>query len=127
MSRILRSCDRLPVLALVLLLGAGLAQAAGGVAGTWLVSVTTQAGNGDVTFVLEQDGDKITGTYKGTFGERPVTGKVTGQDFELSFTADAGGQSLDIKYSGKLETDKISGKVVLGGFGEGTFAGKKKE
>jgi hypothetical protein len=110
-----------------LTLGAAAVHAAGSVAGTWLVSVTTQAGNGDVTFVLEQDGDTISGTYKGSFGEQKVSGKVDGDAFELSFTADAMGSPLDVKYTGKIEADKISGKVALGTLGEGTFSGTKKE
>jgi len=116
-----------PVAALVLALGVGTAWAANAMSGTWAVSVKTQAGNGDVTFTLEQEGDKLSGTYKGSLGEQPVTGKVTDDSFELSFQAEAMGTPLDVKYTGKIDADKISGKVVLGSFGEGTFTGEKKQ
>jgi len=115
-----------PVAALVLALGAGTAWAASEMSGIWAVAVETQAGNGDVTFTLQQEGDKLSGTYKGSLGEQPVTGKVTDDSFELSFQAQAMGTPLDVKYTGKIDADKISGKVVLGTFGEGTFTGKKK-
>jgi hypothetical protein len=94
--------------------------------GTWLMSVETQAGTGNPTFVLVQKGDQLTGTYKGQLGEAPVTGTVKGNDITITYKISAQGQDLDIVYSGTLDGDKVSGKVKLGSFGDGTFSGKKQ-
>ncbi len=113
---------------LALLLSTQLVQAAGNVAGTWLLNVTTMAGKGDVTLILEQEGDQISGTYKGSLGEKPLKGTLKDDDtFELSFKADAMGSELDIVYTGKLEGSGITGKISFGSLGDGSFSGKRKE
>jgi hypothetical protein len=95
------------------------------VSGTWNATVETQAGTGSPSFVLKQDGENLTGTYKGQFGEAPLKGTVKGNDISFAFKVDAQGQSLDITYTGKVNGDSMSGKVVLGSFGEGTWTAKK--
>jgi hypothetical protein len=96
------------------------------VSGTWVMAVETQAGTGNPTFTLTQKGEAVTGTYKGQLGESAVTGTVKGNDITLTFKINAQGQDLDIVYSGTLDGDKVSGKVKLGTFGDGTFTGKKQ-
>jgi hypothetical protein len=94
--------------------------------GTWLMSVETQAGTGNPTFTLVQKGDQLSGTYKGQLGEAPVTGTVKGNDITITYKINAQGQDLDVVYTGTLDGDKVSGKVKLGSFGDGTFTGKKQ-
>jgi hypothetical protein len=96
------------------------------VTGTWIMSVQTSAGSGSPTFMLVQKGDSISGTYKGQLGEAPVTGSMSGNDMTLEFSVDAQGQSLTIKYTGKVDGKSVSGSVALGGFGSGTFTGTKQ-
>ena len=96
------------------------------VSGTWVMAVETQAGTGNPTFTLTQKGEAVTGTYKGQLGESAVTGTVKGNDITLTFKINAQGQDLDIVYSGTLDGEKVSGKVKLGTFGDGTFTGKKQ-
>jgi hypothetical protein len=78
---------------------------------------------------LKQDGEKLTGHYSSaTLGEADVTGSVKGQAITFSFTADAGGQSVDVTYSGTVDgKDSMKGKIVLAGLGEGTFTGKRQQ
>ena len=91
--------------------------------GTWQFSVDLdQGGHGDPVFTLKQTGTALSGTYKGPLGEYPVTGNVTGERVELSFTFDRDGQSIKAVYKGKLESDgKLSGTLDFGG---GTTTGK---
>ena len=95
---------------MLFLLMAGLALAAD-VTGKWRFQVETDAGAGSPTFVLKQDGEKLSGTYSGQLGEAPVTGTVKGDDVEISFEAAPTGEKLTIKYSGKVSGDTIEGKV----------------
>jgi hypothetical protein len=114
--------------ALFAIVSLGMAQIAGAadVTGTWTMTVQTSAGGGSPTFILVQKGDAITGTYKGQFGEAPVTGTVMGSDVTLEYNVDAQGQNLTIKYTGKVDGKSITGKVSLGSFGDGTFSGTKQ-
>jgi hypothetical protein len=95
------------------------------VAGTWTMTVETQAGTGNPVFTLAQNGSDVTGTYKGQLGEADVKGTVKGNAVELTYTINAQGMELKVVYSGTVEGDTMKGKVSLGDLGEGTFTGKK--
>jgi hypothetical protein len=94
--------------------------------GEWTFDVQTEAGTGSPTFVFTQAGEKLTGKYKGLFGEADLTGTVTGKTVKFSFSADAQGTPVTIVYEGEIESNSsIKGKVDLGGVGSGTFTGKR--
>lgn len=97
------------------------------VTGDWSVTVETSAGSGNPSFTFKQEGEKLTGMYKGQLGEGPLTGTVKGADINFTIKVNAQGQDLTIVYTGKVESkDSMKGKVVLGELGEGTFTGKRK-
>jgi hypothetical protein len=96
------------------------------VAGTWTMAVETAMGSGSPTFTLEQDGEAITGTYRGLFGEEPVKGRVEGDQVTLSIEVTAQGQDMTIDYVGTVDGDTMAGTVVFGDLGEGTFEGTRK-
>ncbi|MBC6368533.1 hypothetical protein [Algoriphagus sp. AK58] len=90
--------------------------------GTWMVDVQTDMGSGTPTFVLKQEGEKITGTYSGTLGESKVTGTLKGTVLHLEFSIEG---NL-ITYDGTASPTAISGKVNLAEMAKGTFSGKRK-
>jgi len=90
------------------------------------MTVETQAGTGNPTFTLKQEGEKVSGNYKGQLGEAPVTGTVKGNDVNLAYKISAQGAELEVKYIGKVDGKNMSGKVSLGELGEGTFKGTKQ-
>jgi hypothetical protein len=96
------------------------------VSGTWELAVETAAGSGTPTFVLKQDGDKLTGQYTGQLGEAPVTGSVKGASVEFGFDLSVQGTAVHVTYAGTVEGSSMKGAVKLGDLGEGTFTGKKK-
>ena len=97
------------------------------ITGDWSVAVETSAGSGNPSFTFKQEGEKLTGMYKGQLGEGPLTGTVKGADINFTIKVNAQGQDLTIVYTGKIESkDSMKGKVVLGELGEGTFTGKRK-
>ena len=55
------------------------------ISGKWRFDVETDAGSGSPSLVLKQDGQKVSGTYSGTFGEVPLNGTVDGEKVELQF------------------------------------------
>lgn len=100
---------------------AALAMAAD-ISGHWTFNVVLDAGGGSPTFDFKQDGDKLTGMYKGQFGEAKVTGTVKGDKVDFTFGSDAG----MVKYSGTIESPtKMKGTVDYGEAGMGTFTATK--
>jgi hypothetical protein len=98
------------------------------VTGKWAFNVQTDAGSGTPTVTLKQDGEKLTGHYSSaTLGEAELTGTVKGQDVKFSFSADAGGQSIQVTYTGTVDAkDSMKGSVDLGGLAQGTFTAKRQ-
>jgi len=96
------------------------------VTGNWKLTIETPNGPGSPSVVFKQDGEKLTGTYKGRFGESPLEGTVKGKDIKFTVKVNAQGQELQIEYAGTVEGDTMKGKVKFGEYGEGSFSGKKE-
>jgi len=95
-------------------------------AGTWHLEIQTAQGTGTPSFTFKQDGESLTGHYKGLFGEAPVTGTLKGADVTFSVKVKTqDGQELTITYTGTIEGDSMKGKTTFGSAGEGSFTGKR--
>lgn len=95
------------------------------ISGTWDFQVETDLGSGAPVITFEQQGENLTGQYRGTFGELPVTGTLKGNQINFSFVTDANGQDETVSYSGTVEQNVMRGEIQLGGAGSGTFSGKR--
>jgi hypothetical protein len=93
--------------------------------GAWSVTVETEAGSGNPSFTFKQEGEKLTGKYKGLLGEFDVTGTVKGDKVDFSFKATGQVEGV-VTYSGTTDGKTMKGKLSLAGLGEGTFTGKKQ-
>ena len=101
---------------------------AANISGVWNFAVETQAGSGSPTFTFKQDGENLSGTYKGQFGEAPLTGAVKGADVKFTVKVNAQGQDLTINYTGKIDgKDSMKGSASFGEMGEGTWTAKRKQ
>ena len=97
------------------------------ITGVWNFNVETPAGTGTPVFTLKQEGEKVTGTYKGQLGETPVTGTVKGNDVMLMIKVSPQGEEITVTYTGKITSkDAMSGKATFGSLGEGNWTAKKK-
>jgi hypothetical protein len=97
------------------------------ITGVWNFAVETPGGSGAPVFTLKQDGENVTGTYKGQLGESAVTGTVKGSDVKLTIKVSPQGEEMTITYTGKIDgKDSMSGKANFGSLGEGTWTAKKK-
>lgn len=115
----------LVIAAAALLTGVAEAQAPN-VTGKWIFNVQTDQGSGSPTFDFKQDGEKLTGHYKGTFGEADLTGTVKGNAIRFAFKGNAQGTDVDIMYEGTVEKDTMKGTLDIAGLATGTFTGKKQ-
>jgi hypothetical protein len=96
------------------------------ITGVWNATVETAQGSGNPVFTFKQDGEKLTGTYKGTFGEAPLTGTLKGSDISFSFKVSVQDQSMEVSYTGKVEGNSMRGKAKLGELGEADWTAKKQ-
>jgi hypothetical protein len=106
------------------------AQSAGAtnITGVWDFAVETSGGSGSPGFTFKQESEKLTGTYKGQFGEAPLTGTVKGDDVKFSIKISAQGQNMTVTYAGKITgKDSMKGTAAFGELGEGTWTAKKKQ
>jgi hypothetical protein len=109
------------VLAIVI---AALPAAAADVTGKWTFSVQLDMGSGSPTFVFQQDGEKLTGTYSGQAGEAQLTGTVEGNQIQFSFESTFG----TVTYEGTIEDDgTMKGTADYGGQAGGTWTAKRAE
>jgi hypothetical protein len=100
---------------LALLIGATLLSAADPT-GTWTGDQPGPNGNSYIiTFKLKADGGKLTGTMGGEQFEQPIqNGEIHGDDISFTIHLDFG-DGIDLKYTGKVATDKIDFKVQRSG------------
>ncbi len=116
--------DVVPLLAIIALALVAVPVSGQDVTGTWVLSVDLGAGGaGDATFVFEQEGTAITGTYSGAFGTGvEVSGTVEDGEIMFTFQADQVGE---ITYNGTIEGDTMTGTCIYGDQADGTFEGSK--
>ena len=95
---------------------------------TWDAAVESALGSGSPTFVLKQDGEKLTGDYSGALGSAKLAGTVKGEAVDFSFKVDANGESIEVHYQGKVSADgkKMAGTVSFGALGEGKFTATRR-
>lgn len=94
------------------------------VAGTWILTVTTDQGVTRPSVTLVQDGEALRGDYSSdTLGEHEVSGSVTASEVTWSLTAGTAGRSFPVVYRGTLAEDgTISGTIdIAAGLMTGSF------
>ncbi len=95
--------------------------------GVWNFTVESPNGTGTPVITLKQEGENLTGTYKGQLGEAPLTGTVKGSDATFKFKVNVQGQELEITFNGMIDgKDSMKGKAQFGGFGEVTWKASRK-
>jgi hypothetical protein len=97
------------------------------ISGAWAFQVDSAAGSGTPSFTFKQDGEKLTGEYKGAFGEAPLTGTIKGNKVDFAIKIEAQGQQMTITYTGTVEKDgSMKGTAELGEVGSATWTAKRK-
>jgi hypothetical protein len=96
-----------------LLLASGFTLAAdepANVTGTWKITVTGESGSAEQTVVLNQDGNKITGTFRGPRQSGSLEGLVDGN--KITFHVNA---RISLDYRGMVDGDRMKGTMTAKG------------
>jgi hypothetical protein len=125
-------CQLLIIVLLGLLLMPLAAEAgAADISGTWTFTVVKvmSPGTVDVTFVIKQEGEKLSGTYSGPTGEYPITGAVKGDKVVISYEV-TNKSTMTVRLTGTIESPtKMAGTIefIGGGAPSSKWTGTKKK
>ena len=111
----------LVVLALSLFAAAVSAEPAN-VAGKWNVTMQLESITGHPIILLKQDGEKLTGTYEGRYGQSELKGSIKDKELEFTVSIVAEGMQTQGVFAGKVDGDTMGGEVSFEGAGDGTWS-----
>ena len=77
------------------------------VAGKWSVKASGAAGNADQTIDLKQDGNKITGDFKGPRQSGTIEGSIEGNSIKFHVNA-----RIALDYTGTVDGDSMKGTLT---------------
>ena len=80
------------------------------VAGTWKIAVAGQSGSAEQTIVLKQDGNKLTGTFKGPRQSGTLEGLIDGN--KITFHVNT---RVALDYKGTVDGDSMKGTMTARG------------
>ena len=109
-------------LCLIFLCAAPAAMEPAKVAGQWQLALEIGSITGRPTIELKQDGEKLTGTYRGRYGASPIEGSLKDNQIGFTVTMNAEGQQTSGHFAGVVDGDAMSGTVEFEGAGEGTWS-----
>lgn len=96
--------------------------------GTWTATFDTAVGEQHYTYNFKADGEKLTGTAKNDWGERPIEdGTINGDAVTFTENVEFQGQKITIKYKGKLSGDEIKFTREVGTFATEEIVAKRKK
>jgi len=90
-------------------------------AGTWNVTINYVRGVGHQQFVLQQDGDMLSGEQNGEVFQATMHGKVEADQVTLRSMMRPGRYYLPYVFTGTCTGGTFSGDVAMGEYGNGTF------
>ena len=93
--------------------------------GTWDLSVTTSQGTFTPAVSIRQDGEKLSGTYRGRMGESALTGTLKGNEIQFSVILKFKDQDFTVTYSGTVDGNTMSGKVQFVEGAPGSWSGRR--
>lgn len=96
--------------------------------GKWQMTLEMEVGTSSPVLVLKHEGEKLTGTYTGRYGEYPLVGKVDGRKVEFVVTISAEGTETVMSFAGELTAADgiLRGSANLGGMGDATWLAKRE-
>ena len=96
------------------------------VSGTWDLEIETPEGTGKPVVILTQDGNRVSGTYRGRMGEAPLEGNLSGESIQFSVKLRFRDQPVTVSYSGTVRGNEMSGSVRFGESGDGKWKARRR-
>ncbi len=97
-----------------------------GIDGRYDIELATTMGTEPMTLTLKTDGDSLSGTMDGHFGQQSFSGgTVSGNDVSWSVDLQSPMGEMELNVNGTVNGDEISGQVQLGSFRPSIFKGTR--
>ena len=96
-------------------------------AGIWNVTLTYLRGTGSQRFLLEQDGNDVSGAHQGEIYSGELRGSVHGNQVNFRSAMPVGGNRIHYSFTGTADGDSMSGKVGLGEYGEAQWSAVREK
>jgi len=93
--------------------------------GRWDITINFVHGTGNYTAFFEQQGQKLTGTYRGQFIEGALDGKVQGDEVQFRGTLKIEGTHLFYNSTGTMGGNEMKGTVKMEEYGEAQWTARK--
>lgn len=94
--------------------------------GQWELEMKFAASTEQQSLLLEQEGNKLMGTHRASFGPRDLQGTLQGSDILLRSSYKGQGVRLNFEFTGKVSGDSMEGKVSLSEYGMAAWKAKKR-
>jgi hypothetical protein len=113
----------------VFLAGIGPAGARAGadVTGTWDLSVESPGGTAQPTMTLAQEGEKVTGTYHGRFGDASLEGTVKENEIRFAVKVKFRNDTIVVTYTGTVDGDSMQGVARFGDAETGKWSAHRRK
>ncbi|MBC7759553.1 MAG: aminotransferase class V-fold PLP-dependent enzyme, partial [Phormidesmis sp. FL-bin-119] len=98
---------------------------AANLSGQWDVETKYYAATVSQTFMIEQKGNDLKGTYIGHIGSRDLTGTIHENDILIRSTYGVDGARVHSFFTGKIIGDTMQGHLSVGEYGEGTWTANR--
>lgn len=100
--------------------------ATSGAGETWNLNVSSPQGNLPITMVLLKEGESITGTLNTPVGDGAITnGTISNNNLSATANLSFQGMPVNVKITGTINGDSVSGNVDTGVLGSLAFTGTK--
>ncbi len=106
--------------------GAGIAPVAGAT-GTWTLNINLGSGDLAATLILQQEGERLSGSIQGGLGTGEIANASSGQGGEIRFTVPVTleGRTAEASFAGRMTGNEMQGTVTIVGRTPGTFTGTR--
>jgi len=101
------------------------APASADLSGQWDVETKFYASTVNQTFMFEQSGNTLQGTYTGSLGPRDLTGSLSGGEIIIRSTIGLDGARVHSFFTGKISGDTMEGELSVGEYGKATWKAKR--
>jgi hypothetical protein len=94
-------------------------------AGNWAVTIHYPCGTGEQVFVLQQNGNAVTGEHKGEIYNAMLQGSIHGDQLTLRSNMAVPGNAIHWTFEGSVRGNSASGNVNMGEYGPATWTAIK--
>ncbi|HYW51451.1 MAG TPA: hypothetical protein VE861_12645 [Gemmatimonadaceae bacterium] len=99
--------------------------AAQSISGEWDAAMNTPGGPRPFKVMFVQDGEKLTGTVKRSFGDLPLEGTIKGNDIKFRYMQPYNGNQLTMTVTTTLAGTEMKGQVDIAGQMQEAFSAKR--